>query len=54
MDEVKYHICLDLTPKQVKELKQSALDADSTIKGAIKHALVRLGLIKKEDVYYGS
>lgn len=42
---MKYYICLNLTPEQVRELKQVALDENLTIKKVVKLALEKLGII---------
>lgn len=36
---MKYHIVLDLTPEQIKELKHTAIHSDLTVKELAKRAI---------------
>ena len=45
---MKYYVCLNLTPEQIKDLKQSVLDKNTKIKRIIKSVLESSGIIRRE------
>lgn len=46
---MKYHIVLDLTPEQIKELKHKAIHNDLTGKELVKRAIVEYLKTLKEE-----
>lgn len=46
---MNYHVVLDLTPQQVRKLRQKALDEDTTIKKLVTMAVEENLKIFKED-----